>query len=167
MDIEALTLVDIELDTSDKADMRDWLDGPWKVEADFATWQDPETGALCMILRNSVGALCGYAAISKSHPLYGLDMLKAGDHVSVWGGVTWSNLSPSPRGIKGDYQDGQPLWWIGFDCSHCNDYMPAMGRQFPIAAGRVKDYKTIDFVFDEVSKLAKQLHEMESKNEEL
>lgn len=51
--------------TVDKAG---WGPGPWQSEPD--KMQGP--GLPCLIVRNSLGALCGYAGVSPGHPAYGL-----------------------------------------------------------------------------------------------
>lgn len=45
--------------------------GPWNDEPDKKQWLDKETGLPCLIVRNQMGALCGYVGVSKEHPFYG------------------------------------------------------------------------------------------------
>lgn len=44
--------------------------GEWTDEPDYAEWKDEETGYSCLILRNGLGALCGYVGLPETHPLY-------------------------------------------------------------------------------------------------
>ena len=53
-----------------------WGDGPWQEEPDKLQWTDAETGLPCLIVRNGVGALCGYVGVSEGHPLF---MIKYSD----------------------------------------------------------------------------------------
>ena len=48
-----------------------WAAGPWDGEADRIEWRS--NGVPCLIVRNSIGALCGYAAVTPDHPWYGKD----------------------------------------------------------------------------------------------
>lgn len=50
-----------------------WPRGPWDDEPDKKQWQDGVTGLPCLIVRNRVGALCGYVGVPKSHPAHGMD----------------------------------------------------------------------------------------------
>jgi len=51
-------------------DKSDWAPGEWKNEPDKIQWLDKETKYPCLIVRGSVGALCGYVGINKKHPFY-------------------------------------------------------------------------------------------------
>lgn len=59
----------IEYRTMDKSK---WRDGPWQNEPDKKQWQDADTKMPCLIVRNNVGALCGYVGVAKDHPLFGV-----------------------------------------------------------------------------------------------
>jgi hypothetical protein len=50
-----------------------WGSGPWLSEPDALQWTDPPSGFRCAIARNFSGALCGYCAVPRGHPLYGVD----------------------------------------------------------------------------------------------
>ena len=54
----------IEYRTMDKSV---WGPGPWQNEPDKRQWQDEATGLPCLIVRNSMGALCGYVGVSEGH----------------------------------------------------------------------------------------------------
>ncbi|MGE5512362.1 MAG: hypothetical protein ACM31O_14035 [Bacteroidota bacterium] len=77
------------------ADKSDWGDGPWMSEPDKRQWVDKATGLPCLIVRNSLGALCGYVGVSKSHPAYGKDYFDV--DVRVHGGLTFARqCAPKP-----------------------------------------------------------------------
>ena len=112
---------------------------------------ETKAGFLAVAVRTDMGHLCGYVGVPRSHPLYGknysanlkcLDALykkamtgpigkrgalsvmcavsgrKSMDIVfNVHGSVTFSGNG------KGLYPVAcKPmLWWIGFDCAHCDD----------------------------------------------
>lgn len=148
-----------------------WGDGPWQDEPDELGWQDQETGLPCAIIRAPItGSLCGYVGVPPGHPLFGWrydDPLPMA--LAVHGEITWSGALPNQRDTTHHY--------FGFDCAHCDDYMPAMvaklrqlslidDRFLPLAATTFSSfgetYRTIDFVKAECARLAKQLHAYEA-----
>jgi hypothetical protein len=48
-----------------------WGEGPWQSEPDLVEWRDAATGYPCLIVRGSMGALCGYVGLPPGHPLHG------------------------------------------------------------------------------------------------
>lgn len=50
-----------------------WGSGPWDKEPDKITWYDKNTGLPCMVIRSSMGNLCGYAGVYKGHQLFTKD----------------------------------------------------------------------------------------------
>lgn len=57
----------------DEIEREEWGSGPWTEEPDKVQWVDEATGLDCLIVRNSMGALCGYVGVPESHSLYGVD----------------------------------------------------------------------------------------------
>lgn len=139
-----------------------WPRGPWDTEPDKVVWIDEATDLDCMIVRNSLGALCGYAAVAPGHPFYGKDYDDV--DVSVHGGLTYGARcqegQPEAEGVCHVPQPGRPadVFWFGFDTAHFMDRVPGM----PAIPG-LEDfdgdttYKTFDYVKAEVEDLAKQL----------
>jgi hypothetical protein len=113
-----------------------WGEGPWANEPDKAQWVDLASGLDCLIVRNHLGALCGYAGVSPAHPLYGRDYNSApfSAHEAAHGGLTYANgcrHSDDPAwGICHIPEEGRPdnVWWFGFDCGHLYDLQPAGTR---------------------------------------
>lgn len=66
-----------------------WGHGPWQDEPDKAQWTDAATGLPCLIVRNSVGSLCGYVGVKKGHRYFevGYDDCDLEAH----GGLTFSS----------------------------------------------------------------------------
>ena len=128
---------------------------PWEDEPDQLGWTS-ETGLACLILRNDLGCLCGYVGLGDDHPLHGNirtwdDFENHNDwrHLQVHGGVTFCGFMadaflPEPN-------QGQNLWWIGFDCSKNNDRAP----KCPETANR--PYRDLAFVKKQCERLAGQL----------
>jgi hypothetical protein len=143
------------------ADKTEWGPGPWMDEPDEERWVDEETGLDCLILRNRLGALCGYVGVSSSHPFHGLNFgmcpIRCGKNkcehsperrLEVHGGLTYS----------GAFQDAlgrfTRSWWFGFDCTHPGDLAPSMLRY---GATNNSTYRDRAFVEQEIRKLARQL----------
>lgn len=120
-----------------------WGPGPWERETNEHQWIDPETGFICRVLRNKMtGTWCGYVGVEEGHPAYekGYDEVD----VAVHGGLSYGDF------WKGD-RSGP--WYLGFDCAHAGDLMPA----FPQLGG---SYKAAPFVVEECRVLAMQLAAM-------
>jgi hypothetical protein len=163
-------------------DKSKWEPGPWQQEPDKVQWQDEATGLPCLIVRNSMGALCGYVGVAEGHPWFAMEyrrgkVLGCGDtcendwhyqctpaaNVRVHGGITFSDFcqphDDEASGICHLPAPGEPdrVYWFGFDCGHCNDLIPAwsgrdIGRMFGPSM-----YRDIDYVKDQVKHLAVQI----------
>ena len=156
-----------------KVERPEWCPpGPWMTEPDKVNWTTA-AGLPGMIVRNQSGALCGYVAVAKGHPLYGVGY---GDgewpdtpegRFSVHGGLTYSS------GCRGHIchvpEPGEPddVWWFGFDCAHSGDwhwtsaapYLKSL-RSLPAPAGSrypADVYRDVAYVTGEVESLAKQI----------
>ncbi len=174
----------------------EWGPGPWQDEPDELTWTDESTGYKCHIRRTWMGSLCGYVGLSEGHRLYGksysyrfptgaftrnqteidqqgaiplmLESMQTRMNVNdgclpldclinVHGSITFSNMWP-------DLEDG--LWYMGFDCGHCDDYQPGLIASTEKALDHFSPlreygtYRTIEYVKDQCRELARQLHEL-------
>ena len=146
-----------------------WGPGPWQYEPDKEQWPDPATGYACLLKRNRFGALCGYVGVPQGHPWHG----KGHDEVAAdaHGGLTYSGLcqdGPEDTAICHIPSPGEPepLWWLGFDCGHCGDYMPevaaelaACGASYPGMSSAFPAefrpvYRTAGYVKAECARLA-------------
>ena len=139
---------------------------PWENEPDSAAWET-DLGYKCRIKRNEItGTLCGYVGIPKEHRLWGLEyaddsqvkfLLRLDlDKISeeVHGGLTYSGE-----------EDADGYWYLGFDTAHADDFSPAIvemllgqGRK-DIGFFKASDYKTWEFVENEVYLLSKLLEQ--------
>ena len=72
------------------------------------------------------------------------------DHVEVevHGGLTYGRL------------DGHGIYWLGFDCAHAYDRLPALRDKPSFPRSHRCHYHTMEEVKAEVEHLAKQLLEM-------
>lgn len=156
-----------------------WGEGPWLTEPDKVQWTDDATGYPCLIVRNRMGALCGYVGLSPGHPNYGAGYDDVA--VDVHGGLTYA------AGCRGDVESesichipepGQPdnVWWLGFDCAHYMDLSPQMaamwkpGGAYHTAglAARLpristsETYRDVAYVRAECASLALQLFRIEA-----
>lgn len=122
-------------------DKTKWGDGAWQDEPDKAVWIDEETGFDCMIVRNRLGALCGYVGLPPTHPQHGAEYdnvrVPADDdegttYPDVHGSLTFASAC-AETGDPSQFvchipQPGRPedIWWLGFDCAHSMDLVPGM-----------------------------------------
>lgn len=136
----------------------EWGDGPWQQEnvamSLIASGHEDTAGnpITCFVMRNQMGAWCGYVQVPVGHPWRSLDDVQG---VSVHGGVSFFEETD----MGGQIQRGM---WVGFDCGHCDDYQPAMetvmrrlmkGHQ--TLSSQV--YRTFEYVVEEARNLAGQV----------
>lgn len=148
-------------------DKQSWGDGPWLCEPDKVQWQDPVTGLPCMIKRNRFGVWCGYVGVTEEHPSFGLDYDLV--DVDVHGGLTYVDFcQPHKVGEEGHaichvVEDGENdrVWWLGFDCGHACDYLPATSVLVRFPSHGDETYRDQAFVTNEVQNLARQLKEID------
>lgn len=141
-------------------DRTKWPHGEWDNEPDKMQWVDEKTGLPCLVVRNLSGALCGYVGVAEGHPAFGLEYDNVKPYPDVHGGLTFSSFCKpygenNERGVCHVVEEGENerVWWLGFDCAHCNDLIPAYdwSREFG------NDYRTISYVRSECASLASQL----------
>lgn len=144
-----------------------WGAGAWENEPDKMQWTNRTTGLECLIVRNRVGALCGYVGVPDTHPYHG----KGYDDIEaqVHGGLTFAKAcqeGPPEETICHVPEPGKPdnLWWFGFDCAHCGDFFPQSNHfaatmpNWPVSVrDRDEIYRTVDYVSRQCRSLAKQL----------
>lgn len=148
-------------------DKSDWGPGPWQDEPDKIQFTDRATGLPCLIVRNHGGALCGYVGVPEGHKAYRKrynDKLLRALHVH--GGLTFSDHcrenAIEERSICHIPDPGEPdnVWWLGFDCGHASDRLPAYHRgSVGLFGDRIK-YRTVNYVKRHIAKLALQLNDM-------
>jgi hypothetical protein len=140
-----------------------WVPGEWQGEPDKVQWIDDATGLDCLIVRNRLGALCGYVGLPPGHPMYGQDYDNVrgadGDWPNVNGGLTFAGPcmeSDDPaQGVCHVPVEGRPdnVWWVGFDCAHAYDWVPGMGEH----SFGDSTYKSLRWVESETRSLARQM----------
>lgn len=145
-------------ETDHHVDRTGWTAGPWDGEPDRVEWR--HAGVACLIVRSvSTGALCGYVGVPPAHPWHGLpfDVVEASTH----GGLSYSEKCSPP--ICHVPAPGEPddVWWLGFDCGHCWDVMPALTARYgkllaELDGGRAR-YRDVAYVKAEVEQLADQV----------
>ncbi len=143
-------------------DKSTWRSGPWQSEPDKVQWTDPETELPCLAIRGPAGSWCGYVGVSNNHPAFEKDYDDV--DVKVHGGLTYADHcqtgQPENHAICHVPEPGQPdnVWWLGFDCAHAFDLMPAFTAMLPTIGERPQaEYRTLDYVRREVASLAHQL----------
>lgn len=141
----------------------DWGEGPWLTEPDKIQWIDERSNLDCLIVRNRLGALCGYVGIPPGHPLHGCDYDKP--DLDIHGGLTFADRcdehAPEGTGICHIPLPGRPadVWWLGFDCAHVCDLVPGMNQWTSAteSLGERDVYRTVAYVKGECAHLAAQL----------
>ncbi len=142
-----------------------WGPGPWDTEPDKISWTDEATGLPCLIVRNSLGSLCGYVAVEPGHPMHGKDYDEV--PVTVHGGLTFAGScnesGPVEQSVCHVPEPGKPgdVFWFGFDCAHSSDVSPVM-RDYDLGRGDAfgATYKPVGYVWGECVGLAGQLAAM-------
>lgn len=147
-------------------DKTQWPDGEWNSEPDKLQWQDEATGLPCLIVRNVVGALCGYVGVDSGHPWYGVSYGYQEDcpdeRVSVHGGLTYSDFCmEAENGICHVPAAGEPdrVWWLGFDCAHAGDMSPAYSYLLSLPR---ESYRNVAYVKAQCASLAAQIAAVQS-----
>jgi len=137
--------------------------GPWMQEPDKSQFVDEKTGMPCLIVRNRLGALCGYVGVSSDHPYFEIHYDDVG-WLDVHGGLTFSeHCRPGDEdsAICHLVDDGEDdnIWWLGFDCAHCGDLCPAMTYR---GAYTYSDdiYRDYEYVKAQIRILAEQLSQV-------
>lgn len=139
-------------------DKSDWPEGPWHHEPDKVQWVDEATGLPCLVVRNVMGAWCGYVGVPPGHAWHGVGFGAIDAGVFVHGGLTFAGpCQPDADESAGvchvpDPGEADDVWWVGFDCNHCFDVMPVWVR---LAAGDAA-YRDLAYVRAEVTGLASQ-----------
>lgn len=151
-----------------EVDRSEWGEGPWDDEPDKISWTDEETALPCLLVRNEMGAWCGYVAVEPEHPLY---------EASYWdqslyahGGLTFSDFcqeGPESHAICHIPEPGRPdrVWWFGFDSCHAHDLVPSMmhlWRQLGYTSRVHTSYRSAAYMRAECERLAQQLKELAS-----
>lgn len=143
-----------------KIDRTGWPAGLWDEEpedrVDFL-----HSGFACLLLRNRMGAWCGYVGVGPDHPLHGKDYEKA--DVEVHGGLTYADACGGS--ICHVPKPGMPekVWWFGFDCIHSGDVAPG-SLALDIKHGwehigfPYESYKTAGYARSQTERLAEQLN---------
>lgn len=143
-------------------DRSSWPKGEWSDEPDKMQWQDETTGLPCLIVRNRMGALCGYVGVAEGHPAFDVHYDEV--NVDVHGGLTFADFCQPNDGDEGichvpDEGEPERVYWLGFDCAHCWDVTPAWPDGFGEGS-----YKNIPYVQNECRQLAAQLAAQKETN---
>jgi hypothetical protein len=126
-------------------------------EGDFEEWIDPLSNYMCRILRNiQFQTWNGYVRIPEKHPCFGKDYDDI--DVNVHGGLSYGG-DHFPNYINPTKEVG--YYWFGFDTSHAWDRQPRIIIHFPSPWRKNDVYRDKDYITKEVTKLAKQLKDME------
>ena len=137
-------------------DKSQWPDGPWQQEPDRVDWV--HAGMHCLALRQGwSGHWCGYIGVPPGHPWHGKEYEAI--ECEVHGGLTYADACSGP--VCHTPQPGEPehLWWLGFDCAHCDDLSPSYDFNKADSDKLLRpkqSYKDISYVKTQTERLAEQ-----------
>jgi len=134
-----------------------WGSGPWDNEPDRVEWRCPDTSFACLMVRNGMGAWCGYVGVPSTHPFHG-DGYDEHYDLCVHGGLTYAEACSGRVCHVPEPGESDDVWWFGFDCGHWRDTIPAMPT--PLSH---TEYRDVAFVKAEVKRLAHQLDKLDKR----
>ena len=159
--------------------------GPWTDEPfDKIAWRDAETGLDCILLRQASGVWGGFVAVGPGHPLYAHreDAVPAAAGLSPHGGIDYAeacsrNEDEAVRVCHAhighrtsrhdtpiaDDQAMDNAWWFGFAADKPGDLVPS-GSKPVLASEEGEVYRSIDYMYSETTKLARQLKSIEDSS---
>ncbi|EDL48181.1 hypothetical protein [Erythrobacter sp. SD-21] len=159
--------------------------GPWSDEPfDKIAWRDAETGLDCILLRQASGVWGGFAAVVPGHPLYGYreDAIPAALGLTPHGGIDYAEACSRDEdeavqvchvhlGTRAymhdaptaDDQTADNAWWFGFAADKPGDLVPS-GSKPVLAREEGEVYRGIDYMYEETTKLARQLKAIEGSS---
>lgn len=144
-----------------------WSRGEWDEEPDLLRWDTK--GLPCALVRNGLGAWCGYVGLAPDHPDHGKRPHELDEVVNVYCGVTYAD-DPT-EGIRAACrlrkETALPsMFWVGFDCAHggtdlfpCEPNFITRGLESAMV-----HYKTIAWAKTETERLAYQLKKRANRN---
>lgn len=159
-------------------DHRPTFPGPWSNEpVDKLAWRDAATNLDCILLRQLSGVWAGYVAVLPGHLLHGfnVDALPASAGLSPHGGIDYAEgcARDDPEELQICHVRGHALldpseadnthdaaWWLGFAADKPGDLVPNGVRPI-LAIEEGETYRTIDYMYGETVKLARQLRDID------
>lgn len=150
--------------TEHKVDRSGWGPGPWDGEPDRAEWRTT-AGLHAIAHRVDHGAWCGYVAVPPGHPMHGKS---DGDSevyaLEVHGGITYGAACRTPICHVAPPGEPDDVWWLGFDCIHCDDFAPRLSPNRSAflysGEGAGGTYRTLEYVREQCESLARQLADL-------
>lgn len=168
---------------------RPYGEGPWRNEPDRVAWRDTLTGYSCLVLRQRNGALAGYVAVPRSHPLwcYERDAIPPVLGITAHRGIDYTALcdQKGPPALQichvhhtiGRQHHAFPTngpsiadnnsadaWWFGFACDKAGDFLPGdRNHNDNRREDNPKVYRDIGYVAGEVLKLASTLYGLDDQ----
>jgi hypothetical protein len=119
----------------------------------------------CLIVRNKLGALCGYVGVTSSHPCFEKDYDDVRSE-EAHGGLTFSGFCNDHICHEVEPGEDAHVWWLGFDCAHAGDFVPGIESLPPwrriftdgdVGDDNVSKYRDLAYVEGVVTKLAQEL----------
>lgn len=132
-------------------------EGPWVHEPNRHEWR--HEGFPCLIVRNPMGALCGYVGVSKGHPWFekSYNDVDAEAHGGLtYGAFCAGHVCHVPAPGEEDH-----VYWLGFDASHAYDLSPGLrairdGFGWTRAYETGETYRDLAYMMQQTEHLARQ-----------
>lgn len=104
-----------------KVDKSTWARGPWDDEPDRLDFR--HAGLPCLAVRHQEwGHWCGYVAVPKGHPAYGVHPCDQG--LGLSGNLNYGAKCSPPICHVPAPGESDDVWWLGMDFGHCWDLCP-------------------------------------------
>lgn len=149
-------------------DRAGWVRGEWDEEPDLLRW-DAE-GHPCALVRNPLGAWCGYVGLYPKHPDYDKRPHELDEVVNVHCGVTYAGDTTAGLraacALRKEEVALPSTFWVGFDCAHGGtDLFPCEPEFITKSLDKAACfYKTMAWAKTETERLAYQLRKRATSN---
>jgi len=120
-----------------------------------------EAGLKARLVFTRCEFFCGYVGVPKEHAFHGVEPRYSNNdylesevaNLEVHGGITFAQDFCPPN-----YEENAGLWWLGFDCNHCDDLRYEDRKQVqPPDYPWPMYFKDENYVMAECEKLARQI----------
>jgi hypothetical protein len=130
-------------------DKSTWGPGPWQEESDVEYFSFK--GIVCVLERGLFGIWCGYVRLPPTSAFSRDPDMFTHDGLDVHGGITFAQEHTFEFG-----DDEFKGYWLGFDCGHFYDYLPA--SQHIIQAGMLKGFPDLSKIYTETNRTYKDIN---------
>lgn len=179
----------VEYHLSKEEKVEKFGEGIWTDEPDEAEWIHEESGLPCLVLRSSLGSLCGYVGVPPAHPWHAVQRPDCDANITFAGlcvpeGIAATRSRPGSEAflIEAHLEPAFLGYWVlGFDYGHASrdvvpafrgkelsEILPSLSKGPLLIASRFgrgallgpQTYCDFTYVREQVEHLAQQAHEV-------